>query len=93
KIPVEWPEDALFLEPKEGMPVFKRRRSGPPARRREGGDRRSASSNGRRPRRDGGQSRSRGPKSFSKSGSSGSGPNRPRRRPSGQGRRTPSGNK
>ena len=93
KIPVEWPEDALFLEPKEGMPVFKRRRSGPLARRREGGDRRGASSNGRRPRRDGGQSRSRGPKSFSKSGSPGSGPNRPRRRPSGQGRRSPSGNK
>ncbi len=85
KIPVDWPEDDLFLEPKEGTPEFKRRRrSGPPARRGDGGNRRGASSNGRRPRRDGGQSRGRGPKSSSKSGSSGSGPNRPRRRPSGQ---------
>jgi len=85
KIPVDWPEDDLFLEPKEGTPVFKRRRrSGPPARRGDGGNRRGASSNGRKPRRDGGQSRGRGPKSSSKSGSSGSGPNRPRRRPSGQ---------
>ncbi len=87
KIPVEWPEDAMFLEPKEGMPVFKRRRSGLQARRGDGGNRRGSSSNGRRPSRGGG----RGPKSASKPGSSSG--NR-RRRPSGQGRRTPSsGNK
>ena len=91
KIPVEWPEDALFLEPKEGMPVFKRRRpSGPPTRRGDSGNRRGSSSNGRRPS-GGGQSRGRGPKSSSKPGGSSSGN---RRRPSGQGRRTPSsGNK
>ena len=77
KIPVDWPDDALFMEPKEGMPVYKRRRpSGPPTR---GGSSRGAPSNGRRP--SGGQSRGRGPKSSSKPGGSSSG-NR-RRRPSG----------
>jgi ATP-dependent RNA helicase RhlB len=77
KIPVDWPDDALFMEPKEGMPVFKRRRpSGPPTR---SGSSRGAPSNGRRP--SGGQSRGRGPKSSSKPGGSSSG-NR-RRRPSG----------
>jgi ATP-dependent RNA helicase RhlB len=77
KIPVEWPDDALFMEPKEGMPVFKRRRpSGPPTR---SGSSRGAPSNGRRPSGSGG--RGRGPKSSSKPGGSSSG-NR-RRRPSG----------
>lgn len=69
KIPVDWPEDALFLEPKEGMPVYKRRRpSGPPTRRSDGGNRRGSSSNGRRP--SGGQSRGRGAKPAGKPGSS-----------------------
>jgi ATP-dependent RNA helicase RhlB len=99
KIPVDWPDDALFLEPKEGMPAFRRRRpSGPPTRRGEGGgNRRGSSSNGRRP--SGGQSRGRGPKSSGKPGgsssakSSSSSGNR-RRRPSTQRKRTPSsGNK
>jgi ATP-dependent RNA helicase RhlB len=98
KIPVEWPDDAMFLEPKEGMPAFKRRRpSGPPARRGEGGgNRRGPSSNGRRP--SGG--RGRGPKSSGKPGGSSSGkPGSPksgnrRRPPSSQRKRTPSsGNK
>ena len=75
KIPVDWPEDSMFLEPKEGMPVFKRRRpSGPPTR---GGSSRGAPSNGRRP---GGSSKGRGPKSSSKPGGPSSS-NR-RRRPS-----------
>jgi ATP-dependent RNA helicase RhlB len=79
KIPVDWPDDALFLEPKEGMPVYKRRRpSGPPGR---GGSSRGAPPNGRRPSGGGGRSRSGGPKSSSKPGGSSSG-NR-RRRPSG----------
>ncbi len=73
KIPVEWPEDDMFLAPKEGMPVFKRRRpSGPPARRGSG------PSNGRRPA----PPRGRGPKSSS---SRGRRPSGPRRRPSSSG--------
>ena len=60
KIPVEWPEDSMFLEPKEGMPVYKRKRpSGPPTR---GGSSRGGPSNGRRPSGGGGQSRGRGAK-------------------------------
>ncbi len=98
KIPVDWPDDAMFLEPKEGMPAFKRRRSGPPARRSDGGgNRRGSSSNGRRPGKSGG--RGCGPKSSGKSGSSNSkrsgspkSGNR-RRRPTSQRKRTPSGNK
>jgi ATP-dependent RNA helicase RhlB len=101
KIPVEWPEDELFLEPKEGMPAFKRRRpSGPPGRRGDGGgNRRGTPSNGRRPS-GGGRSRSGGPKSSSKPGGSSSSKsgapksgNR-RRRPSGPRKNTSSsGNK
>jgi ATP-dependent RNA helicase RhlB len=89
KIPVEWPDDALFLEPKEGMPLFKRRRpSGPPAR---GGNSRGAPSNGRRPSGGGGRSRSGGPKPSNKPG--GSSDNR-RRRPTHTRKSTPSsGNK
>ena len=99
KIPVDWPDDAMFLEPKEGMPAFKRRRSGPPARRGDsGGNRRGTSSNGRRP--SGSSGRGRGPKSSSKSGGSSTAKSGPpksgnrRRRPSSQRKRTPSsGNK
>jgi ATP-dependent RNA helicase RhlB len=86
KIPVDWPDDALFLEPKAGMPVYKRKRpSGPPTR---SGSSRGAPSNGRRP--SGGQSRGRGPKPSSKPGSSSG---NPRRRPSGPRRSSSSGNK
>lgn len=71
KIPVEWPGDDLFLEPKEGMPVYKRRRpSGPP-----GGNRRGSSSNGRRPRGSSGG----GPSSSNRQRR----PSAPRRRPGG----------
>jgi ATP-dependent RNA helicase RhlB len=66
KIPVDWPDEALFLEPKAGMPVYKRKRpTGPPTR---GGSSRGGSSTGRRP--SGGQSRGRGPKPAGKPGSS-----------------------
>jgi len=66
KIPVDWPDDALFLEPKEGMPVYKRKRpTGPPTR---GGNNRGGSSTGRRP--SGGGGRSGGPKPSGKPGSS-----------------------
>jgi len=66
KIPVDWPDDALFLEPKAGMPVYKRKRpSGPPTR---GGNSRGGSSTGRRP--SGGGGRSGGPKPSGKPGSS-----------------------
>ena len=69
KIPVEWPEDEMFLEPKEGMPVFKRRRPPAGGPKRGSSDRRGSSSNGRRPRRgSSGPSRGRGPKSSSKPG-------------------------
>ena len=61
KIPVDWPDDALFLEPKAGMPVYKRKRpSGPPTR---GGNSRGGPPTGRRP---GGG----GPKPSGKPGSS-----------------------
>jgi len=66
KIPVDWPDEALFLEPKAGMPVYKRKRpSGPPTR---GGNSRGGSSTGRRP--SGGGGRSGGPKPSGKPGSS-----------------------
>jgi len=66
KIPVDWPDDALFLEPKEGMPVYKRKRpTGPPTR---GGNNRGGSSTDRRP--SGGGGRSGGPKPSGKPGSS-----------------------
>jgi ATP-dependent RNA helicase RhlB len=72
KIPVEWPDDALFLEPKAGMPVYKRKRpSGPPTR---GGSSRGGPSTGRRP--SGGGGRSGGPKP----GSSGNRRRRPGQR-------------
>ena len=88
KIPVDWPDDALFLEPKEGMPVYKRKRpSGPPTR---GGSSRGGPSTGRRPRGGGGRSRSGGPKPTGKPGSSSG--NR-RRRPSGPRKGSSSGNK
>ena len=88
KIPVDWPDDALFLEPKEGMPVYKRKRpTGPPTR---GGSSRGGSSTGRRPSGSGGRSRSGGPKPTGKPGSSSE--NR-RRRPSGPRKGSSSGNK
>jgi len=72
KIPVEWPEESMFIEEKEGSPPMKRPRRGPPPGGRGGGPR-----NGRGgPRRPGGPRGRSGSSDRGRSGRPGGGARR-----------------